>query len=110
MRLFTGKLRKLEPIFRKAYGEKDNIDSDKLDEVWQANVMRQIRQYGPLNDKKDLLLRFQRVAWRLAPVTCLLIIVLTIWAFQMDVTSEYEMAAFVFDDPMGFSVIELSGV
>ena len=110
MRLFTGKLRKLEPIFRKAYQEKDNIDSAELDEVWQANVMRQIRQRGPLNDKKDFLPRFQQVAWRLAPVTCLLIIALAIWTFQMNITSEYEMAAFVFDDPMGYNFIELSGV
>ena len=72
--------------------------------------MRQIRRHGPLNDKKDLLLRFQRVAWRLAPVTCLLIVAFAIWAFQMDVTSEHEIAAFVFDDPMGYNFIELSGV
>jgi hypothetical protein len=110
MRLFTGKLRKLEAIFRKVYLEQDNIDSAELDEVWQANVMRRIRQQGPLNDTKDFLLRFQQTAWRLAPVTCLLIIALALWSFQMDVTSEYEMAAFVFDDPMGFGFIELSGV
>jgi len=109
MRLFTGKLQKLESVFRKVYSDKDTIELREPVGAWHANVMRQIRLQEPMSANKEFLLRFEQFVWRLAPVACILIVFLAFWVLQEDVTSEYEMAALVYDNPMVYRIVELPG-
>jgi hypothetical protein len=109
MRLFTGRLQKLEPVFRRVYAKKDTTEFREPDGTWRANVMRKIRLQDSSNTSDEFLMRFEKFVWRLAPVACVLIILLAFWALQEGVTPDYEMAALVYDNPMVYRAIELPG-
>ena len=78
----------LKKAFRDAYAAKE---SEKTGDGWQSAVMKRIRRIGPLTPASNFLPAFEHFVWRLAPVSCLLVLVLTLLFVNMelDVDSDY---------------------
>lgn len=77
----------LREILRRAHQEKENVETG---DQWQQEVMGRIRSLGPIEAKPSFLLMFEQLVWRLAPVTCLLILGLTLLLSSASFTPEYE--------------------
>jgi hypothetical protein len=81
-------------------------------EEWQSQAMKRIRQIGPLKPAAGFWPAFETMVWRLAPVSCLLVLVLTFLFVNMDfyVDSDYlgTMAAEM-DKPSLVEFFDLEG-
>ena len=73
------------PFLRKALHdvylsrEKEGIGDD-----WPLKVMQRVRRIGPLRPASSFWPAFEHVVWRLAPVSCFLIVLLTVLLLNMD--------------------------
>jgi hypothetical protein len=78
----------LKKAFREAYSAKGRGEAG---EEWQSRAMRRIRQIGPLRPAAGFWPAFETMVWRLAPVSCVLVLVLTFFFVNMelDVDSDY---------------------
>lgn len=74
----------LREILRRAYRDKENVE---VGDQWQEEVMRRIRDLGEIEERPSPLVMFEQFVWRLAPLTCLLIIALTVLLSTFDFTS-----------------------
>ena len=92
---------KMRKVLAEAYREKENVE---VGELWQARVMGHIRSLGPLYPVTRYLQLFEGFVWRLAPVACVLILILAVILIHMDFISEFEMARIFFEDPVDFSL------
>lgn len=70
------------------------------DPRWQQNVMRSVRQIGPIHKNTADLLGFGRLVWRLAPVALFLMIVLAVLIVRIDHTLELQMAGRMVGEPV----------
>ena len=77
----------LREILRRAHQQKENVD---IGDQWQHEVMSRIRTMDPIAAKPSFLLMLQQLAWRWAPVTCLLILALTLLLSAVSFTPDYE--------------------
>jgi len=79
---------------------------------WPSRAMRRIRQIGPLRPAGGFWPAFENLVWRLAPVSCLLVLVLTFLYVNMDfgVDSDYlgTMAAEI-EKPSLVELFDLEG-
>ncbi|MEE9120327.1 MAG: hypothetical protein V3U56_03450 [Syntrophobacteria bacterium] len=82
----------LEAILRKAYRQKENVE---VGDQWQQEVMRRVRELGALQPTPSFPEMLEQLVWRLAPVTCLLILGLTVLFAVSDFTSGYEVFQFL---------------
>jgi hypothetical protein len=64
----------LKARLRDAYFAREGED---IGDAWSNQAMKQIRRIGPLGSGPNFWPAFEHLVWRLAPVTCLLVIVLT---------------------------------
>jgi hypothetical protein len=97
----------LKRAFREAYAARETAESG---EKWESKTMRRIRQIGPLKPAAGFWPAFGSMVWRLAPVSCALVVVLTYFILSMepDVDSDYLGAlAADMDKP---NLVELFGV
>ncbi|MEW6670554.1 MAG: hypothetical protein AB1427_02560 [Thermodesulfobacteriota bacterium] len=94
----------LKKILTQAYRQKETL---ALDDRWQANVMRHVRNIGPLQFRPDPLMQFGQFVWRLAPVTCLLIILSAFVLLKFDFTPEYNMLIAFVPDAEEISLAQL---
>ena len=94
---------KIRKALAAAYREKEKVVAGEL---WQTSVMGHIRRLGPLYPASSYLEFFERFLWRLAPVACVLILILAVIFIHMDFLSEYEMAKIFFDDPADVSLFQ----
>lgn len=78
----------LEAILRKAFRQKENIE---VGDQWQQEVMRRVQEFGALKPTPSFTEMLEQLVWRLAPVTCLLIVGLTVLFAVSDFTSGYEV-------------------
>jgi hypothetical protein len=78
----------LKTALREAYLAKGMGETG---EEWQSRAMRRIRQIGPLRPAAGFWPAFESMVWRLAPVSCLLVLVLAFFFMNMelDVDSDY---------------------
>ena len=78
----------LKTALREAYSAKGRAETG---EEWQSRAMKRIRQIGPVRPAAGFWLAFGNLMWRLAPVSCVLILVLTFLFVNMDfdVDSDY---------------------
>ena len=78
----------LKKAFREAHSAKE---SEETGDGWQFHVMKRVRRIGPLTPASNFLPAFEHFVWRLAPVSCLLALVLTLLFVNMelDVDSDY---------------------
>jgi len=78
----------LREILRRAYQERENVE---VGGQWQEKVMRRIRELSEIQARPSSLEMFEQLVWRLAPVTCLLILGLTLLLSSFDFISGYEV-------------------
>ena len=95
---------KLRKALASSYREKEHAEVDGL---WQGRVMGHIRSLGPLTPKTNFFEPFQRLVWRLTPVTCVLILLLGAALVQLDSVSDYELSNMFIEDPTDFSLVAL---
>ena len=74
---------------------------------WQSRVMGQIQTLGPLNITGNYFELFGRLLWRLSPVVCVLVLVLSIALFSIDFVPGYEIAGWLTEDPVEISLLGL---
>lgn len=74
----------LREILRQAYRDKENVE---VGDQWQEEVMRRIRDLGEIEERPSPLVMFEQFVWRLAPITCLLIVVLAVLLSNFDFSS-----------------------
>jgi hypothetical protein len=75
----------IQKIFRKAYFNKDAVPSG---DRWQPEVMRRIRNLGPIQSRKSIWIPLEQLFWRLAPAVCLMIIILTTLLYRMEIVPD----------------------
>ncbi len=85
---------RLLKIMRQAYLEKEKLEAGNR---WQDDVMQRIRKIRESEVTPNSPVGFGRFAWKLAPVTVLLILALTAFLIGSGLTSGYEMFEFVLD-------------
>ena len=78
----------LKTAFRDAHSAKG---TEETRHGWQSQTMSRIRQIGPLRPVAGFWPAFESMVWRLAPVSCLLVLVLALFFVNMelDVDSDY---------------------
>jgi len=78
----------VKKAFQDAYSAKGTGETG---EEWQSQVMRRLRQIGPLSSAAGFWPAFESMVWKLAPVSCALVLVLTFFFMNMDldVDSDY---------------------
>ena len=78
----------LKTAFRDAYSAKG---AEETRHEWQSQIMSRIRQIGPLRPVAGFWPAFESMVWRLAPVSCLLVLVLALFfvTMELDVDSDY---------------------
>ncbi len=104
MKLSRKKFDRLEEMLKSAHHERVNADIPDADGQWEAGVMRRIRIAGHARTGPDFFSMFYEFVWRLAPASAIIIIALAICMARVDMSSEFEMAAMLLDDALGFSL------
>jgi hypothetical protein len=97
---------KLKELLMRAYHEKEKPE---VDELWQMRVMSHIRSLGPVSSRRRYFMLFEQSVWRLAPVTCLLILVLAVFLTKLDFIPDYELVKLFMDDPVEFTFVQWFG-
>ncbi|MEW6668532.1 MAG: hypothetical protein AB1512_25245 [Thermodesulfobacteriota bacterium] len=64
----------LRKAFRDAYWAKE--EQGTLRDGWKGRIMSRIRRVGPLKPAAGFWPAFEHVVWRLAPISCLLVLAL----------------------------------
>ncbi len=70
-----------------AYLAKENMGTG---DEWQSQVMRRIRETGLPKTGLEFWATFERMVWRLAPVSCLLVLALAVFLLSMDLDRSYD--------------------
>jgi len=81
------KREKLWAILRQAYQEKEKLEVGHL---WTEGIMCHIRELGSTVPRPRFWEMFEPFIWRLAPVVCVLILILTVVLIAFDLTSGYD--------------------
>jgi hypothetical protein len=98
---------RLKELLIRAYHEKERHE---VHEPWQMRVMSHIRSLGPITSRKRYFMLFEQCVWRLAPVTCPLILVLVALLIKLDFIPDYEMVKLFIDDPVEFTFVQWFGL
>jgi len=94
---------RIRKVLTAAYHEREK---SLVGDLWQTRVMAHIKSLGPLYPATSYLEFFERFVWRLAPVVCILLLILAVFFTHMDFISEYEMAKIFFEDPADVSLFQ----
>ena len=78
----------LRELLRRAYREKEKVE---VGDQWQEEVMRRIGELGEMEASPSYLVMLEKLVWRLVPVTCILIIGLTVLLSSFDFISGYDI-------------------
>ena len=78
----------LKGILRQVYQEKEKIDGAG---VVPEDIMERIRKLGTLQPVPSFLEMLESFVWRLAPIVCLLILLLTAVSLAVDFTSSHDV-------------------
>jgi len=97
---------RIRKAFRATYRARAEEPID-VDALWQIKVMSHIRRLGSPGSERTAALFFNRYLWRLTPVVCLLIVVLSVAVMAIDFSLEYEITQFFMTDPVEFTVAQL---
>jgi hypothetical protein len=106
MKSLQHELESLRKILQRAYHEKEIVD---VGDQWQSDVMRHIRNLGPVQSGASFFMLFEQFVWRLTPATCLLIIVVATIFFNLDFTPEYDVFTSFINDTEEVSLAQLFG-
>ena len=88
MRFRVSENESVKKAFQDAYSTKGRGETG---EEWPSQVMRRVRQIGPLSPAASFWPAFESMVWRLAPVSCALVLMLTFFFMnlELDVDSDY---------------------
>jgi len=78
----------LREILRRTYQEREKVE---VGDKWQEEVMRRIGELSVMESRSSSLLMFEQLVWRLVPVTCILILGLTMLLSSFDFISGYDV-------------------
>ena len=78
----------LRELLRRAYREKEKVE---VGDQWQQEVMRRIGELGEIEASPSYLVMLEQLVWRLVPVTCILIIGLTVLLSSFNFISGYDI-------------------
>jgi hypothetical protein len=79
-----GKEEKLKELLGQAYRARVYRE---VGTGWQKSLMASVREIGPFQPEAQFLPTFERFVWRLAPVVCLLVVVLIAAFLKIDAAS-----------------------
>jgi hypothetical protein len=94
---------RIKKAFTTVYYEKEKT---AVGDSWRIGVMGYIRDLGPIHEA-DFVEIFQRLIWRLAPITCGLVLLLGIAVTQLNVAPDYELMRLFIDEPADFNLSAL---
>ncbi|MBW1784721.1 MAG: hypothetical protein JRL30_28745 [Deltaproteobacteria bacterium] len=94
----------LKKILRKAYFEKEHAE---IGDQWQMNLMRRIRNLGPVQSSPSFVMLFEQFVWRLTPATCLLIIVGAIIFLKLGFFPDYDVLTLFINNTEELSLAQL---
>ncbi len=97
----------LREILRRAYLEKENV---AVGDRWQTEVMRRIRELGEIEERSSSLAMFEQVVWRLTPLTCLLILGLTVLLSSFDFISGNDVIQLLMDGTEELTLNQFFGI
>jgi bacteriocin-like protein len=90
--------------FKTAHREKEKVH---VRESLKTEIMNHIRD-GIMDDERaGFLDLFQQFVWRLAPVTCVIALLLGILLSRIDTLSDYELVKLFINNPSDMSFISL---
>jgi hypothetical protein len=95
---------RIRKVLSVAYREKEKIETGGLSRV---RVMGHILSMESQSPEAGYLEMFQQMLWRLAPVTCVLLVVLAVTLAKMDFIDSYELAKSFINDPADFILLTL---
>ncbi len=75
---------KLEGMLKRTYQRRE---PPELDPRWRSRLMTRIREIGPLEEKVRFLPSFEKLVWRLAPVTVPLVLILVFFLLKLGLCS-----------------------
>ena len=98
----------LGKAFRDAYSarEKEGV----LRDDWRTRVMERIRRIGPLRPADGFWPAFEHLVWRLAPVSCLLVLALAAFFMNTDFDLAYDYLDAVRSEVERPVLVELFGL
>ena len=99
--------RLIKEIFKKAYDEREK---PAIGDRWQTGVMHRIRRLGSIASKRSFFLGFEQFVWRLAPVTCLIIIVLATLLYKIEVVPDDTVFQVLMNGEEELTIYQLVGV
>lgn len=94
---------KILTVFKVAHREKAR---PAVAGSWQQDVMRDIRRQPVEVPEPGDIWVIGLWFWRLAPVTCLLIVIAATLLASQDVIPQYEMATLLMDDPIDSTYVQ----
>ena len=97
----------LRKALRDAYFYREERE---LGDLWQSKVMGHIREIGPLKVGAGFWPVFEHLVWRLAPVSCLLVLSLTVLLLSMDLDHGYDYLGTLTAEFTKTSLAELFGL
>jgi hypothetical protein len=95
---------RLKSILSLAYRSKATT-IEPSDNRWRQNVLRSVRQIGPIKQDAVHRMGFSQLTWRLAPVALTLMIILGVMIFRVEDTVEYQLAGLMVSDPVETYVV-----
>lgn len=95
---------RLLKILRQAYLEKEKLEAGNR---WQDDVMQRIRKIRESEVAPSSPVVFGQFAWKLAPVTVLLILALTAFLVGSGLTSGYAVFEFVLDGTEELTLMQM---
>lgn len=72
----------------------------EITQQWQQDTMRKIRSMDALNRKHWTSDAFQALVWKMAPVFCILLVLMITGMFSMDLSFESLVRDSFIDDPV----------
>jgi hypothetical protein len=92
---------RLEKALGRAYREREEKGGAVPGKGWEIAVMGRIRGLSLENGRPDWRGLFELFVWRLAPVCCALIVLLSVVLFRLDLSSELALAGGLVEEPLG---------
>lgn len=99
--------RVIEEIFKRAYADKETVP---VGDRWTSDVMRRIRHLAPVASGKSFFLGLEQIIWRLAPATCLLIVVLATILLKTGVMPDENIFQVLMNGEDDLTISQLVGV
>ncbi|MDM8554435.1 hypothetical protein QUF75_06865 [Desulfococcaceae bacterium HSG7] len=100
----------LKEMLKSAYDAKAESYFPDTDEQWEMRVMQRIRAMSHADACPDFYSLFNQFVWRLAPVSVIIIVALTVIMNSFDILTDLEIASMLADDPMGFSLNQMFNI